>query len=104
MTVKDLIEQEIDVDVYDDVCEELGIAFCGDMKLTADGKKKFAEVLTYPVELIKNRHGNIECAVVHIDDEDDDVLEARLRKAKDFFESAAGYCAADDWDKWFVVD
>ena len=29
MKVRDLLKTEIDIDVYDDVCEELGIAFCG---------------------------------------------------------------------------
>ena len=28
MTVKDLLKMEVDIDVYDDVCEELAIAFC----------------------------------------------------------------------------
>lgn len=34
MKVRDFIKQSIDVDVYDDVCEELAIAFCGPMELT----------------------------------------------------------------------
>lgn len=45
MKVKDLITQEIDIDVYDDVCEELGIAFCGPVELTDDGAHEFADVL-----------------------------------------------------------
>ena len=36
MKIKDLLEMEIDVDVYDNVCEELAIAFCGATKLTEE--------------------------------------------------------------------
>lgn len=98
MTVKDLIEQEIDVDVYDDVCEELGIAFCGPLVLTEAGKEKFAEVLTYPVEW------EDDTVIVSIDDNDEKTWKRRLKKAIEFFEAAAGYCAADDYEKWFMED
>ena len=48
MKVKDLIKEEIDVDVYDNVCEELAIAFCGSVELTEYGKKHFhLEILGY---------------------------------------------------------
>ena len=99
MTVRDLIQQEIDIDVYDDVCEELAIAFCGPLELTDEGMKKFAEVLDYQVEL----HNGSVCtnAIVLVDDPDDDVWEKRLEKAAEFFNSAAGYCACSDYDKWF---
>ena len=95
MTVRDLITQEIDIDVYDDVCEELGIAFCGPLELTEAGAEKFKEVMDYEVVL------NGGEAVVCVDHEDDRVWKHRLRKAKEFFHSAAGYCAADDYDLWF---
>lgn len=99
MKVKDLIEQEICVDVYDDVCEELAIAFDGPMKLTEAGKKKFCEALNYGVSLVHT--GGYLNAIINIDDEDDAVWERRLRKAKELFESMAGYCAAGDYEKWF---
>ena len=46
MKVKDFIElcnrEFLDVDVYDNVCEELGIAYCGDsIELTTEGKEHF---------------------------------------------------------------
>lgn len=95
MKVKDLIEQEIDIDVYDDVCEELGIAFCGPLYLTEQGKEKFADVLDYEIQI-----GN-ECAIVCIDDAEDKVWKNRLKLAKEFFYAAAGYCDDDDWNVWF---
>ena len=80
MKVKDLIEQEIDIDVYDDVCEELGIAFCGPLFLTEQGREKFGDVLEYPVSL-----AFVGMAIVHVDDADEKVWKKRLRKAKEFF-------------------
>ena len=37
-----------------------------------------------------------------VDDPDDKVWKRKLRKAKEFFNSAAGECAWDDYEKWFV--
>jgi len=104
MTVRDLLKMEKDIDVYDDVCEELGIAFCGPVKLTDEGVKEFAEVLDYPVTINPHSYGNLPCAIVGIDDPDDAVWEARLEKAKRLFESLAGYCDCDDYDKWFIEE
>ena len=101
MTVRDLMQQKLDIDVYDDVCEELGIAFCGPYELTEEGEKKFAEVLDYPVQINPHSYGNLPAAIVLIDDPDEDVWTDRLEKAKEFFESAAGYCSCSDYDRWF---
>lgn len=101
MTVRDLIQMEIDIDVYDDVCEELGIAFCGPLELTEEGEKEFADVMDYHVMINPHSYGNLPAAIVLIDDLDDEVWQERLEKAKCFFESAAGYCACEDYDKWF---
>lgn len=98
MKVKDFIQQEIDIDVYDDVCEALGIAFCGPLSLTDAGREKFAEVMEYDIEQSDC------CAVVSVDDPDDRTWKHRLAKACEFFEAAAGYCAADDYDTWFFTE
>lgn len=37
MKIAEFIKRENDLDVYDNVCEEIGIAFCGPLKLTAVG-------------------------------------------------------------------
>ena len=97
MKVRDFIKEDFDIDVYDDVCESLAIAFVGPMALTPAGEKKFSEVLDYDVEL----HGALDSATVCVDSVDDKTWKRRLRKAKEFFEAAAGYCAADDYDRWF---
>ena len=99
MKVRDLLPMEIDIDVYDDVCEELAIAYCGPMELTEDGMKEFGEVLDYDCEMLAPPKGyGCGCVIVHVDGEN---WKKKLRRAKDFFESMAGYCADEDFQKWF---
>lgn len=99
MKVKDLIQMDVDIDVYDNVCEELGIAFCGALHLTEKGKRKFVDVLEYDVTLTNN--GGYIVAIVDVDGEN---WKTKLRNAKEFFESAAGYCTTEEYDEWFSPD
>ena len=112
LTVRDLMCVMDDIDVYDDACEELGIAFCNpfdddevhdwDEYLTELGMKQFKDVLDYPMHINPYDMGYaMPCAIVEIDDEDEAVWESRLIKAKRLFNSAAGYCSCEDYDKWF---
>lgn len=96
--VRDLLEQNICVDVYDSVCDELAIAFDGPQELTEEGKKHFADVLDYEIRL--NSNSGYVVAIVEIGDGDD--WEERLEKAKELFYGMAGYCSVENWDKWFV--
>ena len=98
MTVSDLIKQEIDIDVYDDVCEELCIAFVGPLELTEEGLKKFSDVLNYNVVINSDSYGGFSAAIVCVDGKE---WNSKLRKAIEFFDAAAGYCPADCYDKWF---
>ena len=97
MKVKDFIKIEQDIDVFDNVCEELAIAFCGAIKLTKEGKKKFADVLEYDIDVRKSFLADV--AVIDIDYDD---WKDRLKKAKEFFYSVAGYCSEENYDKWFI--
>lgn len=99
MKVKDLIEQEICIDVCDDVVEELYIAFDGPQPLTEEGAAHFEEVLAYTVVLHDNGYDTM--GIVNVDDGTENGWKRRLRKAKEFFEAAAGYCADSDYHKWF---
>ena len=98
MKVRDLLAQEIDIDVYDDVCDELAIAFCGPVALTPEGERRFAEALEYTVTLHDN--GADTVAIVLVED-DEGVWQNKLSKAKALFYAAAGYCSVDDFKKWF---
>ena len=98
MKVRDLFELGLDIDVYDNVCEELAIAFCMDgMELTEAGEDRFEEVLEYPCE-IKGDPKVYRWVLVDVDGYH---WKDRLAKAKDFFWSAAGYCTCEEYDKWF---
>lgn len=99
MKVRHLLEMEISVDVYDNVCEELAIAFEGPMELTEAGLEKFGEVLEYDVTF--SNGGNFINAIVDVDDDDEDEFERKLAKAKELFEGMAGWCTVDEWDEWF---
>lgn len=97
MKVRKFIGLPIDVDVYDNVCEELGIAYCGAYKLTDAGEARFEEVMDMDIELDEDNY----IAIVDVDG-DEGVWQHNLYIAKDFFESIAGYCTYTDFDRWFV--
>ena len=96
MKVKEFIKQDIDIDVYDNVCEELGVAFCGPMYLTKEGKKRFSDVLEFDIDIDFEN----DVAIVDVDG-DDDVWEKQLEEAETFFNAMAGYCSVTDYGKWF---
>ena len=93
--VKDLLEQDVDIDVYDDVCDDLAIAFCGPMELTDEGKERFKTALELPIHLCT------DYVLVEVDDEDENVMWDRLNNAKELFEGMAGFCSEENWNKWF---
>ena len=95
-TVRELLKEETDIDVYDNVCEDLAIAFCGPMELTEAGLHRFGGCLDYEVNIdIDNG-----CAIVDVDGAEG-IWQKKLRLVKDLFDAMAGYCACSDYDKWF---
>lgn len=104
MTVRNMLKWDASIDVYDDVCEALAIAFCGPQELTPEGEAYFAEVLDYPITVFSESNYADAHVVVAVDDPEDKVWKRKLRKAREFFESAAGYCADSDYKKWFKED
>lgn len=100
MKVRELLKMDIDIDVYDNVTEELAVAFCGPMELTEAGIRRFGEVLDYWVELT-NKGGYIYAIVAVDDPDDEDGWERKLELAKELFEGMAGLCSATDYELWF---
>ena len=94
MTVKDLLSMDVDIDVYNDY-DDFGIAFCGPMGLTEDGKKQFGKALDLSMTL---RGGGDIVAIVHADN--DEEAEA----ASDLFYALAGFCSYRDYDRWFIEE
>lgn len=99
MTVRDFIGMDVDMDVYDDMTEELAIAFVGPMKLTAAGEERFRDVLDMPLEITEWSDGRKEAYLVL--SEDEEAFEKNLKEAKTFFCACAGYCNDEDYEAWF---
>lgn len=99
MTVLDLIQLQIDLDVMDDVTGELYIAFVGPQLLTREGEKEFADVLTMEVTI----NNDETLAEIHVDGPEG-VWQQRLSNAKRFFYGAAGYVSEMLYDRWFKDD
>ena len=102
MKLKDLLPMEIDIDCYDNVCEEIGIAYCGPMELTEDGAKEFADVMEYKCEIVHDPIGYDVC-IITVDDDPNMKWRDKLNRAKEFLYSIAGYCADTDFNKWFII-
>lgn len=96
-TIRDLLLMDVDIDVYDNVCESLAIAFCGPMNLTEEGKEHFKDVLDLPVIIYTDNN----VAIVDVDDVEG-VWQKKLKGAKELFHALAGFCPISDWHKWFV--
>lgn len=90
MTVRELMAMCIDIDVYDDYNESLGIAYCGPMALTDEGEKEFGKAMDLEVSV------PYDVAIVHVND-DEELLDIVVR----LFCAAAGYCSESEWAKWF---
>lgn len=93
LKLRDFIKKDIDIDIADDVCEELAIAFVGPITLTEKGEENFSEILDLPVEL----HEGYATLLLN----DNDHWEYLLKLAIEFFEAVAGYCEQDNYDAWF---
>ena len=98
MKVKELLTMDVDIDVLDDICDALEIAFVGPAKLTDEGLKEFADVLEYEVKL----HEDDGYCIIPCDDDPSVKWRTKLHKAAELFYALAGYCSAKDYDKWFL--
>ena len=97
--VKELMGMEIDIDICDDYDNSLFIAFCGAMRIKPEGKKEWADVLKYDIEL----DSTYPVATLRVSVDSEKETERRLSRAKKFFYSLAGYCADKDFEKWFEI-
>lgn len=100
MTVEKLLMQDIDIDVCDDVEDEFCVAFVGPQGLTEAGRERFGPVLGLDVSLrLDDELDRLDLATVHIDGDD---WKKKLARVKALFRAAAGYCPADDYNRWFM--
>ena len=98
MTVRDLLEMDVSVDVYDNVVEDIAIAFEGPVRLTSEGETYFNYVLDCDVEFPGEGES---VAIIDIDTPD---WANKLEIAKELFRSMAGFCSCSDYDRWFLTE
>ena len=96
MKIREFIAQEIDIDICDNVIDDYYCAFVGPQELTEEGEKKFSDVLDMEIEW---KEGD-DIAIVQLPEHGDEWKKPR-KEAKNFFAAVAGYCAYEDWNKWF---
>lgn len=90
---------DFDFDVYDNYDERCACAISPPVKLTHEGNERFLDALVLNVkEFSVNQQWG--CCSLVVDCKD--AKEANC--LKEFVLSAAGYCASDDYDKWFIED
>ena len=94
MKVRELIKTNIDIDVYDDYDERLGIAYCYGYGVTEEGEKRFKKALDMDVELVNGFGGTV--GIVHCE------TGKEATRAMNFFNALAGWCSSEDFDKWFT--
>lgn len=95
MTIRDLLESvEVSMDVIDDYDESCWIAYDGE-KLTDEGKEYFKDILDLKVKL-KTYYGGCPLGVIEIPDGNE---EKTVAKVRELFETFAGYCTVEEYDK-----
>ena len=98
MTIRELMEYEIDIDVANNVTDSLGCCLVCPIKLTEEGEREWGDVLDYIVD-VSGDDNYAECIV---DDDPNIKWQTKKMRLNDFLYSAAGYCSEDDYNKWFV--
>ena len=99
VTIEELLKMELDIDVYDDYTEELGIAFCGPAELTEEGRKYFEPVLKLNVAMVMDDTEFSDYGIVEINELDNP--EEALDMLCELFNGLAGYCSETLYNKWF---
>ena len=112
MKVKDLLTVKGSWDVYENIADEIGIAFDseGVNPLTDEGMKKFRTALNFEIlridkdmivinteKYFKDKKINIE----KYDFESRKGIPKQVLNLIDFFWYYAGYCSQSDYDKYF---
>ena len=111
MKVKDLFETKISlcVDVYENIADLIGVAFCGHVQLTDEGKKHFSKALQFPIASISKNMLVIDTEKYYNDKKIDlekydfeDRIPSGVQNLIDLFWAVAGYCSTEDYTKWFI--
>ena len=102
MKFKDLMREEIDIDIYDDYDERCGMALCGPVKLTEAGKAVYGDLLDLECKIYGHKGPLGYHAVVNTDDDVYDEAERKTQLLLQFLLSAAGYIPDAQYKEWFL--
>ena len=111
MKVKDLFGSKISlcVDVYENIADLIGIAFCGEVSLTEEGKKHFSKALQFPIARLSGDMLVIDTEKYYNDKKIDlekydfeEKIPSGVQNLIDLFWGVAGYCSTSDYDLWFI--
>lgn len=91
MTIRDLLNTEIDIDVCDDYDESCYVCFCGKQPLTDFGEEVFAPIMDIEVSM----YGDM--AILHCD-------ESNISLVGYLFKGAAGMISSEEWHRLFSVE
>ena len=105
MTLNEFINGagELDIDVYNDVWDDEGVAICLPLRFTDEGLREFADVLELEVEdsHYTGEYSYLPLLTVQLS-KLPDAEQSKMRKRLNvFLWSQAGYCSCEDYDKWF---
>jgi hypothetical protein len=109
----------LDGDICDDYDDSLYIAYCSGYTLTEQGKKHFADILDFDIEIRQGKMADFSVQLSHIYDnweepsEDSDEFEELINvhgdvahplhwKFYELFEGLAGNISTEKYDKWFT--
>lgn len=100
MTIRELMNHKVDVDIYNNITDDEAICLCCPLELTDEGEKEWGDVLDYVVEVTTdNNYSYAECIC---DDDPDIKWQTKKKRLTKFLWSAAGYCPEEDYNKWFL--
>lgn len=106
MKLRDILTKEtydkygIDMDVYSDCIDEAAACWCGTL-LTDLGKEAFDDVLDLPATITVETINGIEDGYITVCTGHLKKCGTYWNKAKELFDSMAGYCSDTLWDAWF---
>lgn len=95
-----------EIDVYNNIIDEEGVCYCPPIEFTKEGEETFKWTLNnifLKVNWDIEETGYPYATVICDDDEEHYTWQYKRKKAFELLYALAGYCDAEDFDKWFVL-
>ena len=102
MKIREFVQGDYDVDVYDNIESDFCIAACCPIELTLAGEEEFNLALDCEIELTGPGDCREKTAIVMIDESKPwTEQKADISNVIKFFNAAAGYCSEENDRRWF---